>query len=273
MTLATLIQARASSSVTRQYSKHAEPEAAVLLRNEDAEVADLGHLSRSAIGISPCTGSSSLATGSTRFIAKSRAVSRMSSCSAVSISRRSARRRDPARGRCSGFPLRDRPARRSFPEHAITSFPLFCGSALELLDALLDGAEDRTPGRVLHLDPHAVAETKERRLRRAVLDRLDHAQLGNAGIPLAALRDRRPGPPPGSLFDTVPDPTMVPAESGRVFAAWATRRGKSKVMSMPALALPNACAVDRDEERQVDPASVPRRAELIRRHRDRRKGR
>ena len=48
-----------------------------------------------------------------------------------------------------------------------------------------------------------------------------------------------PGPPLGSRFDTVPAPRMVPAPSGRVFAAWAIRVGKSKVMSIEHIGLPN----------------------------------
>src|SRR5690554_5433515 len=58
------------------------------------------------------------------------------------------------------------------------------------LDRLLDGAEDRMAGLVLHLDAHDVAEAHERRLRPALLDRLDGADLGDAGIADAALGDR-----------------------------------------------------------------------------------
>src|SRR5436190_7865395 len=44
-------------------------------------------------------------------------------------------------------------------------------------DLLVDRAEDRCAGGVLHLDPDRVAEAHEGRLRRAALDRLDRALL------------------------------------------------------------------------------------------------
>ena len=50
-----------------------------------------------------------------------------------------------------------------------------------------------------------------------------------------------PGPPPASRFDTVPEPMMLPAPSGRVFAACAISSGKLKVMSTPASARPKGC--------------------------------
>ena len=48
-----------------------------------------------------------------------------------------------------------------------------------------------------------------------------------------------PGPP-SSLLETVPEPMIVPAPSGRDLAAWAIRVGKSKVMSMPASGRPKS---------------------------------
>ena len=43
-----------------------------------------------------------------------------------------------------------------------------------------------------------------------------------------------------SVFETVPEPMIVPADSGRVRAAWAIKAGKSKVMSTPALGEPKS---------------------------------
>ncbi|MNQ20239.1 hypothetical protein D3C85_333240 [compost metagenome] len=45
------------------------------------------------------------------------------------------------------------------------------------------------------------------------------------------------------MFDTVPEPTMLPAPSSRVFAAWATSWAKLKVMSSPAFGLPNGLSL------------------------------
>ena len=42
-----------------------------------------------------------------------------------------------------------------------------------------------------------------------------------------------------SSLAMVPEPTMVPADSGRVFAAWATSWAKSNCMSTPASGAPN----------------------------------
>ena len=62
----------------------------------------------------------------------------------------------------------------------------------------------------------------------------------------------------------------MPAPSGRVLAACTMRRGKSKVMSAPASGRPSSCVVDVHDERQVELAAVPGRAELVGRDRDRR---
>ena len=45
------------------------------------------------------------------------------------------------------------------------------------------------------------------------------------------------------LFDTVPEPTMLPAPSSRVFAACATSSAKPKVMSPPAFGRPKGASL------------------------------
>ena len=54
-----------------------------------------------------------------------------------------------------------------------------------------------------------------------------------------------------SSLATVPEPTMVPADSGRVFAACATSWAKSNCMSTPASGAPNHFAIDVGQQRQV----------------------
>ena len=113
---------------------------------------------------------------------------------------------------------------------------------------LLDRAEDRVARLVLHLDPDRVAEVQERRLRLAVADGLDGAHARRRRN--SRRRPRRsgvPGPPSGSLFETVPEPMIVPAPSGRVLAAWAIRAGKSKVMSSPAFGQPKGLPLTAQE--------------------------
>src|SRR5690606_35125783 len=55
----------------------------------------------------------------------------------------------------------------------VSGFPFMLGLRL------LDRAEDRVAGAVLHLDAHGVAEAHERRLQPALLYRLDGADLGD----------------------------------------------------------------------------------------------
>ena len=55
---------------------------------------------------------------------------------------------------------------------------------------MIDGPEDRAPLRVVHLDPHAIAEVEIRRLGRAMQDGLDGAYLGEARIADAAIGHR-----------------------------------------------------------------------------------
>src|SRR5690242_11776953 len=83
ITLATLIQARASSSATMQYSNTPRPSPpySVGTRMPNSPMSAIADSSES--GISPCTGSSSLATGSTRSIAKRRTASRIDRRSSV----------------------------------------------------------------------------------------------------------------------------------------------------------------------------------------------
>ena len=83
MMLATLIHARASSSVTRHVLEQAEAEPAVLLGDHDAEEAHLPHLGDELVGHLALHGSSSLARGSTSFMANWRARSRMTTRSSV----------------------------------------------------------------------------------------------------------------------------------------------------------------------------------------------
>ena len=105
-------------------------------------------------------------------------------------------------------------------------------------------------------------------------DGLDHALLGDAGI-----AQRRPaasgwpGPPSASRLETVPEPMIVPAASGRVRAAWAISAPKSKVMSTAGIGLAEGLAVDLAEQRQAELAAGPGGAEFVGRHGDRREGR
>src|SRR3546814_17986958 len=57
-------------------------------------------------------------------------------------------------------------------------------------DGLFDGAEQRLPFAVAHLDPDLTAEPQKRRLRLADADRLDRTQFGDARIAEPAVRDR-----------------------------------------------------------------------------------
>ncbi len=84
MMLATLIQALASSSATMQYSNAPSPSPPYSPVDGDAEEAVARHLRPAATrGISPFTGSSSLATGSTSSAANRRAVACRASRSGV----------------------------------------------------------------------------------------------------------------------------------------------------------------------------------------------
>ena len=73
------------------------------------------------------------------------------------------------------------------------------------------------PVAVQHLDAHAVAGLRNGVRGLPVRERLDRAHLGEAGR-----ADGRARPAVAS-FETVPEPMIVPAASGRVFAAWAIR--------------------------------------------------
>ena len=127
---------------------------------------------------------------------------------------------------------------------------------------------------VLHLDADRVAEGEKRRLRLAVPDRLDGALFGDARIADAALADRAPRPAILSLLETVPEPMIVPAPSGRGFALRVRSAcGKSNVMSTPAFGRPKGLPLRLREQRQVQFAALPCVAQLVRRHRDRREGR
>ena len=115
------------------------------------------------------------------------------------------------------------------------------------------------PGRVLHLDPDAIAEFQERRrrLHRAGWSRpCGFRRCRNSRAPPSGIG--LPGPPSASRLETVPEPMMVPAASGRVLAAWAISVGKSKVMSTPAHRPAEGLAVDEDQQRQMRACRRPR---------------
>ena len=67
---------------------------------------------------------------------------------------------------------------------------LRAGDALDVLNGLLDGAEDRVVLGVSHLDPDRVSRLEERRPRRAVGQGLHGAEFGQTAVAGAALRDR-----------------------------------------------------------------------------------
>src|SRR5215216_6337887 len=68
-----------------------------------------------------------------------------------------------------------------------------CASSAAL-DHLLDGAEDRMAGFVLHFDADAIAKRHERRLRRAVQQGFDRAHFDDAAVSGAAVGHRLAGP-------------------------------------------------------------------------------
>jgi len=80
---ATLIQARASSSVIRQYSNTPNPSPPYCSGMTMPKYPISASWSRRLMGISPCSGSSLLASGSTSRMANSRAVSWISRRSSV----------------------------------------------------------------------------------------------------------------------------------------------------------------------------------------------
>lgn len=73
-------------------------------------------------------------------------------------------------------------------------------------------------------------------MRRAELNRLARAPLGEAGIPRA-----------GSAFDTVPLPRIVPAPNARVFVMCATRSKNEKCISGPASGSPTSAPLSQVE--------------------------
>jgi len=94
-------------------------------------------------------------------------------------------------------------------------------------------AEDRPVAGVAHLDRHRVTGPEERRNRRACQQGLHGALLGEAGVADAALLDRQARTAVRTAIGNRAEPMIVPADSVRVFAAWAIRAPKSKVMSTP----------------------------------------
>ena len=143
-------------------------------------------------------------------------------------------------------------------------------------DFLLDRAEDRMAGLVVHPDPHRVArlEERRRRLRRRGSSRPSAPRRGR-NSPGRPRSTGLPGPPSASRLETVPEPMIVPAPRFRVLARWATKVPKSKVMSSPASARPNGCAVQVDLQHAAELAVRPGVAEFVRRdeHRRQRRGR
>src|SRR4051794_33801479 len=113
-----------------------------------------------------------------------------------------ARRGRSTRGRRASASLAERTAlsRRTPPQPSpagrenVALVPRGSSSALMAHHLLLDRAEDRAAGLVLHLDAHRVAEMEELGLGLAGADRLDRAHLGDAGITAAALGHRAPRP-------------------------------------------------------------------------------
>ena len=107
----------------------------------------------------------------------------------------------------------------------------------------------------------------------AAQDGLDRAQLGDAGI-----AERRPRPPacparrPG-LLETVPEPMIVPAPSGRVLAAWAISVAEIEGHVDAGIGRPNGLPFRSTMQRPVQLAAVPGVAQLVGRHRHRREGR
>src|SRR3546814_17308353 len=78
-------------------------------------------------------------------------------------------------------------------------------------DGLFDGAEQRLPFAVAHLDPDLTAEPQKRRLRLAVADRLDRTQFGDARIAEPAVRDR---PARTAISITIRDRARADAGAG-----------------------------------------------------------
>ena len=95
-------------------------------------------------------------------------------------------------------------------------------------DDLVDFTENGSAGFVEHFNLDTIAELHEFGCRFAIGDGLQAPDLGDTGRPVLA-----------AYMDTVPDPTTVPAMSGRDLAAWEINRGRSKVLSTPALGDPS----------------------------------
>src|SRR3954471_2368908 len=122
-------------------------------------------------------------------------------------------------------------------------------------DLLLDRAEDRRAGAVLHLDPDRVAEAHERRLGRAALDRLDRALLGDARIAARPV--------------LVADGAAADDRAGARVARLAQVRDQLAEVEghlLAGVAQPGALAVPGAFEIEVEAASIPGAAELVGRH-------
>src|SRR5450755_4997416 len=141
-----------------------------------------------------------------------------------------------------------------------------------LADGLLDGAEDRLAAWVEHLDANPVAEAQERRRRFAGEDRFHRSLLGDAGVAGAATRDR----PPGTAVLLVGH--GAGADDGSSGERARFRRVRNELAKAEGhvdagIGSPEQRAVQVSDQRQMQLAVAPRVAELVRRHRDRRKAR
>jgi hypothetical protein len=111
------------------------------------------------------------------------------------------------------------------------------------------------------------------RLRRALRDGFDHSQFGDARIADTAFATGLPGPPSSPRLETVPEPMIVPAESGARLCGVGNEAGKSNVMSTRR-ARPNGSPLRSTESAAIEAVAVPHASwgQFVRRDGDRREG-
>src|SRR5579859_998639 len=140
-------------------------------------------------------------------------------------------------------------------------------------DNLRDGAEQRLALGVLHLDMDPVARRQERGLRLALADGFHRADLGQAGIAQAALRDRLAR---SAVGVAVRHGARADDGAGRqrTGPGGMGDQGREVEGHVDArIGLAEQFAVQMGQQRQMQLAAVPGVAERVRRHRHRREGR
>ena len=136
---------------------------------------------------------------------------------------------------------------------------------LDRHDVLLNRAEDRVVVVIAHFDPHRVAVFQEGRLGRAAQDRLDRADLGDAGVAQAAFADRLAR---AAVGVAVRDRARADDGSGAQRPGLGQMGDQGSEVEGHVLARRQPAerpAIDLDMKRQVKLAAGPGRAEALRR--------